>query len=138
LASQHHPDKGGDKNKFQEIEEAYRTLGDPQKRAEYNNPRSNAHNFGFHNQAGPGGFDFQSIFDVFDEQRIGSQVCRIMQHIVLFDEYRGKGLLPDEKSLAFRITMQDTQSTLQDDSIDAALGAFIDVVNKKLGATLRK
>jgi hypothetical protein len=34
--------------------------------------------------------------------------------------------------------MQDTQSTLQDDSIDAALGAFIDVVNKKLGATLRK
>ena len=80
----------------------------------------------------------QSIFDVFDEQRTGSQVCRIMQHIVLFDEYRGKGLLPDEKSLAFRITMQDTQSTLQDDSIDAALGAFIDVVNKKLGATLRK
>ncbi|CAM8654719.1 PheT Phenylalanyl-tRNA synthetase beta subunit [Oxalobacteraceae bacterium] len=80
----------------------------------------------------------QSIFDVFDEQRTGSQVCRIMQHIVLFDEYRGKGLLPDEKSLAFRITMQDTQSTLKDDSIDAALGAFIDVVNKKLGATLRK
>ncbi len=80
----------------------------------------------------------QSIFDVFDEQRTGSQVCRIMQHIVLFDEYRGKGLLPDEKSLAFRITMQDTQSTLQDDSIDAAISAFIDVVNKKLGATLRK
>ncbi len=80
----------------------------------------------------------QSIFDVFDEQRTESQVCRIMQHIVLFDEYRGKGLLPDEKSLAFRITMQDTQSTLQDDAIDAALGAFIDVVNKKLGATLRK
>jgi phenylalanyl-tRNA synthetase beta chain len=80
----------------------------------------------------------QSIFDVFDEQRIGSQICRIMQHIVLFDEYRGKGLPPDEKSLAFRITMQDTHSTLQDDSIDAALSAFIDVVNKKLGATLRK
>ena len=65
LASQHHPDEGGDKNKFQEIEQAYRTLGDPQKRAEYNNPRSNAHNFGFHHQAGPGGFDFQTIFDVF-------------------------------------------------------------------------
>jgi DnaJ-class molecular chaperone len=65
LASQHHPDKGGDKNKFQEIEEAYRTLGDPQKRAEYNNPRSQAHNFGFHHQGGPGGFDFQTIFDVF-------------------------------------------------------------------------
>lgn len=35
LASQHHPDKGGDKNKFQEIEEAYRTLGDPQKKSQY-------------------------------------------------------------------------------------------------------
>ena len=63
LASQHHPDKGGDKNKFQEIEEAYRTLGDPQKRAEYNNPRSHAHNFSSH--PGGGGFDFQTIFDVF-------------------------------------------------------------------------
>jgi DnaJ-class molecular chaperone len=64
LASQHHPDKGGDKNKFQEIEEAYRTLGDPQKRAEYNNPRSHAHNFSSHHPGG-GGFDFQTIFDVF-------------------------------------------------------------------------
>ena len=80
----------------------------------------------------------QSVLDVFHELRMGNHVCRIMQHIVLFDEYRGKGLLPDEKSLAFRITMQDTQSTLQDESIDAALSVFIDVVNKKLGATLRK
>jgi DnaJ-class molecular chaperone len=65
LASQHHPDKGGDTNKFQEIEQAYRTLGDPQKREEYNNPRSNAQNFGFQHSGGPGGFDFQTIFDVF-------------------------------------------------------------------------
>ena len=39
LASQHHPDKGGDTQKFQAIQEAYATLGDEQKRAEYNNPR---------------------------------------------------------------------------------------------------
>jgi phenylalanyl-tRNA synthetase beta chain len=80
----------------------------------------------------------QSIFDLFEEQRIGNPICRIMQHIVLFDEYRGKGLLPDEKSLAFRITMQDTQSTLQDESIDVVVNAFLDIVNTKLGATLRK
>ena len=61
-----------------------------------------------------------------------------MQDIVLFDEYRGKGLAEDQKSLAFRITMQDTQSTLQDESVDAAIAAFVDVVNKKHGATLRK
>ena len=61
-----------------------------------------------------------------------------MQDIVLFDEYRGKGLAEDQKSLAFRITMQDTQSTLQDDSVDAAMAAFIELVNKKHGAALRK
>ncbi len=80
----------------------------------------------------------QSLMDVFTEQRLANPACRIMQDIVLFDEYRGKGLADDQKSLAFRITMQDTQSTLQDDSVDAAISAFIEVVNKKHGATLRK
>ena len=35
LASQHHPDKGGDKNKFQEIQAAYDTLSDPQRRQQH-------------------------------------------------------------------------------------------------------
>lgn len=35
LASQHHPDKGGDKTKFQEIQKAYDTLGDDSKRQQY-------------------------------------------------------------------------------------------------------
>jgi curved DNA-binding protein len=35
LASQHHPDKGGDKNKFQEIQAAYDTLSDTNKRQQY-------------------------------------------------------------------------------------------------------
>ncbi len=39
LAMKHHPDRGGDANKFKEIEEAYRTLSDDQKRAEYDNPQ---------------------------------------------------------------------------------------------------
>ena len=65
LASQHHPDKGGDKTKFQEIQQAYDTLGNEQKRAEYNNPRPQGFGFqGGHNGPGPG-FDFQTIFDVF-------------------------------------------------------------------------
>lgn len=38
LASQHHPDKGGDNAKFQEIQAAYATLSDPQKRQQYDNP----------------------------------------------------------------------------------------------------
>jgi curved DNA-binding protein len=38
LASQHHPDKGGDTKKFQEIQAAYDTLGDADKRAQYDRP----------------------------------------------------------------------------------------------------
>lgn len=34
-AHQLHPDKGGDKAKFQEVNEAYQVLSDPQKRAQY-------------------------------------------------------------------------------------------------------
>jgi molecular chaperone DnaJ len=59
LASQHHPDKGGDTKKFQEIQAAYETLGDEQKRAAYNNPQPQ-HPFG----GGPN-FDFNEIFNMF-------------------------------------------------------------------------
>jgi len=46
LASQHHPDKGGDTAKFQAIQAAYAVLGDEQKRAEYDNPRPQFGGFG--------------------------------------------------------------------------------------------
>lgn len=35
LSLKHHPDKGGDQTKFSEINEAYQTLGDKQKRSQY-------------------------------------------------------------------------------------------------------
>lgn len=66
LASQHHPDRGGDTAKFQEVEEAYRILSDLQQRQQYDNPGSFG---GF--RPGPGGFgpqspfDFETIFDIF-------------------------------------------------------------------------
>ena len=39
LASKNHPDRGGSTEKFQEINQAYQTLSDPDKRAEYDNPQ---------------------------------------------------------------------------------------------------
>jgi len=39
LASQHHPDKGGDTHRFQEIQAAYEVLGDESRRAQYDNPQ---------------------------------------------------------------------------------------------------
>ena len=35
LVKKHHPDRGGNKEKFNEIKEAYQTLGDPEKREVY-------------------------------------------------------------------------------------------------------
>ena len=67
LASQHHPDKGGDTAKFQEIEEAYRVLSDPQQRAAHDNPRPDFGGFGFH-QHGAHPFDFDNIFNMFGTQ----------------------------------------------------------------------
>jgi phenylalanyl-tRNA synthetase beta chain len=80
----------------------------------------------------------QNVIDVFITESKTNPSCKFMQHIVLFDEYRGKGLEADEKSLAFRITLQDTQTTLQDESVESAMAAFIDSVQKKHDAKLRK
>ena len=83
LASQHHPDKGGDKAKFQEIQSAYAILGDDQKRAEYNNPMRGNNGFNFQtNGAGP--FNFESIFDIFGAKfQHPHQQQRRAQHAVM-------------------------------------------------------
>ena len=47
LANQHHPDKGGDTNKFQQIQAAYDAIGDDQKRAQYDAERRGHSGFRF-------------------------------------------------------------------------------------------
>jgi len=79
----------------------------------------------------------QDLIDVFVVEKQANPICNILQVVVLFDEYRGKGLEVDEKSLAFRFTLQDTQSTLQDDLVDAAMAAFVAAAGTKHAAKLR-
>jgi len=69
LASQHHPDKGGDTQKFQAIQQAYATLSDEQKRAEYDNPRPQFSGF----QGHPGGLNINDIFGQMFGQGFGQQ-----------------------------------------------------------------
>lgn len=106
MAAQHHPDKGGDTAKFQEIQKAYETLSDPSKRQEYDNPNPFGHpgqGFpgGFHFNFGggaPGGFHFHhQAFDMNDifSQVFGQkaaqrqQVFRTQMSITLEEAYNG-------------------------------------------------
>lgn len=64
LASQHHPDKGGDTTRFQEIQGAYDLLNDPVRRAEFDNPRPQNQHFNFH-------FSPDNIHDIFAQFGFG-------------------------------------------------------------------
>jgi phenylalanyl-tRNA synthetase beta chain len=79
----------------------------------------------------------QALLDAFQSELAANPNGRLVQAVVLFDEYRGKGLEHDEKSLAFRFSLQDTQSTLQDDSVEAIMAALASAAQQKLGARLR-
>jgi len=100
MASMHHPDKGGDTAMFQQIEQAYRTLSDPEAKAQYDNPPSNMN---WHHQ-GPGGFSFGAGPDIntifehifgqrggnpFAQQRNNRQVFRTQIVVSLEDAYNG-------------------------------------------------
>ena len=79
----------------------------------------------------------QSLVEIFQAEISKAESCKFVQDLVLFDEYRGKGLENDEKSLAFRISLQDTQGTLQDETVEQAIAALILAANLGVGARLR-
>lgn len=60
-----------------------------------------------------------------------------VREIVLFDLYHGKGVDPEKKSLAFRVVMQDTQKTLSDGEVEAAMVKMIEAATQKFAAKLR-
>lgn len=79
----------------------------------------------------------QAVLDSFTAAASAHPNGKILQAVVLFDEYRGKGLEADEKSLAFRFSLQDTQSTLQDDAVEALMAAVAEAAKEKHSAKLR-
>lgn len=80
LAREHHPDRGGNTAKFQELQAAYDTLSNPQKRAEYDRPSHFGHsNQGFHTN-----FDFSDIFStMFGQGFAGHQGRQRAGHVRL-------------------------------------------------------
>ena len=61
----------------------------------------------------------------------------IVRAVTLLSLFRGAGVPPDRKSLAFRVVMQDTERTLTDAEADAARDALVALLGRKFSATLR-
>jgi phenylalanyl-tRNA synthetase beta chain len=61
----------------------------------------------------------------------------IIRDIRLFDVYAGRGVGVGKKSLAFRIVMQDTQKTLLEAEVDAAMQQLLTYLQQEFAATLR-
>ncbi|MGI4985832.1 MAG: phenylalanine--tRNA ligase subunit beta, partial [Janthinobacterium lividum] len=85
--------------------------------------------------------DAQSLLDALEETRREAS-CQIVQRIALFDEFRpdgerSGGLAATEKSLAFRISLQDTGGTLQENTVELAVQTLVDRLVRSYGARLR-
>lgn len=67
-AHEHHPDKGGDSEKFKELNAAYQVLGNPEKRKQYDQfgpAFQQGQAGGFGGFQGGAGFDFEDLGDIF-------------------------------------------------------------------------
>ncbi len=60
-----------------------------------------------------------------------------IQSLGVFDEYHGPGVAESQKSLAFRVVMQDTERTLTDREVEDAVAQMADAVIRKHDASLR-
>ncbi|OXJ02791.1 MULTISPECIES: phenylalanine--tRNA ligase subunit beta [Burkholderia] len=84
--------------------------------------------------------EVQALFDEM-KKALAEEACRFVQKVVLFDEFRAKsntsgGLAAHEKSLAFRVTLQDAAGTLQDEVVDQAIQTLVERM-ARAGARLR-
>jgi len=62
---------------------------------------------------------------------------KLVESVVLFDVYRGKGVPEGKKSIAFRVQYRSPERTLTDEEINKAHGRIVKVMEKQLGAQLR-
>jgi alkylation response protein AidB-like acyl-CoA dehydrogenase len=60
-----------------------------------------------------------------------------VRSIEVFDDYRGKGMTENQKSLAIRVVMQDTERTLTDQEVDDAVQKLVDAALRQCNASLR-
>ena len=62
----------------------------------------------------------------------------ILMKIDVFDVYTGKGIEENKKSIAYSLTFEKNDRTLTDEEVNASIEKIIDMLEKKIGASLRK
>ncbi len=63
---------------------------------------------------------------------------KILEHVKLFDVYRGKQVEEGKKSVAFTLTYRDKDKTLTDDEVTAVHNNVLNALKDKLNAVLRE
>lgn len=74
----------------------------------------------------------------FMRKNLENTLPKLVKDIVLFDVYTGAGIPEDCKSLAFRVSLQDTQKTLGEAEVESALSQILDVWAKTCSAVRRE
>jgi len=70
-------------------------------------------------------------------EAIQAEKPAIVRLVSLLSLFRGQGVPPNLKSLAFRVVMQHTERTLTDAEADAARDALVALLGRKFSATIR-
>ena len=98
----------------------------------------------------PAAFEVAALEDEIRGLSRNDRRLSALRGLHLFDVYRAasdsskvagasaNALLNKEKSLAFRVVLQDTDRALTDDDADAAIGAIVEGLEKRFGARLRR
>ena len=61
----------------------------------------------------------------------------LLQELLIFDVYRGKGIETGRKSIAFGLILQDYSRTLTEQDVEGVVTQVTDQLGKEFGATLR-
>jgi phenylalanyl-tRNA synthetase beta chain len=61
----------------------------------------------------------------------------ILQHVIVFDVYRGKGVDSRQKSVGLGLILQDSSRTLTDEDADQKMRSVMQRLEREFGATIR-
>jgi len=69
---------------------------------------------------------------------ISRQAGPLLQDLLVFDVYQGKGIESGRKSVALGLILQDSSRTLTDEDVDSVMTRITGHLEKQFGATLRE